>query len=571
MKTDPIRILVVDDRGHENLGKRTIDLPDGVEIEVPGLPRRPFGHYFDVRWLATPSEAREYMDRVRRLVSITGEDLRGDLWVPEILVFDYALLDQARSVEEFLAQRGDDGSAYRELSPLPLLRDAMDRRVGGAAQGWGSHPAPNRVPIDVAAGPGTAKGATTASDTGPRPTTGQHDVVGCYVGGSLLLTIGDHPCAPLPFTMHSGASLARTDAAFFEWLLEEEVDGSFRDKPDKQFQWDDVLRMALPRLRQRILKLVGDGRLQVALQDVMGLLAAGTEAEESEAAAVLRISSRFRKASLPVRALFAEIEDAGSLDRACRDWAEQLLGLLTPVAPGGVPTDHRLADAASIADRIWAAYTNSELMAKRERLSELTVLLKEDDLRRATEGDENGEETRAPGPLPADVREDLEHELRILRDHEFRIIDGKPTQRIESLYEYGNRSGLTVRWAALFVMARLSVLAERLSRGKDGAFGRWLLGELSPDDYHLALYPSPSSHVVLLAHATGKGANVAEYPRQLQSRKKGEEDIGFALGRMLSGNEPLLPGEKAMLRQYALGLGTESSGNPAFFWERADD
>ena len=567
--SDPIRILVIDDRGHENLGKRTVDRPDGIQIEVPGLPLRPFGRFFDVRWLATPLEAREYMDRVRRLASIPGEDLREETWVPEILVFDYALLDQALSVEEFVEQRKLDGSTYGQLSPLPLLRDAMERFAVTTSRGWNAHPDPNRVPLASETDSGEATGTDAGFGTEPDATDNHYDVVGCYVGGSLLLTIGDHPCAPVPFTKHDDDSIARTDAAFFEWLLEEEVDGGFENKADKEVQWEDVFRLGLPRLRKRILRLVGEGRLHVALQDVMALLDGSTDSGSIEADRSFRLSSRFRRASLPVRGLFVDIEDEATLARECRDWAEALLGLLTPVGPGGVPTDHRLADAAAIAERIWEAYSDSDLMAKRERLSELTVLLEEDDQRRAAGSGVGAVDASVPGSLPDDVRQELEEELRILRDQEFRVVNGHPTRRIESLYEYKSRSKLTVRWAALFVMARLSILADRLRRGGDEAFGRWLLGELSHEDFHLALYPSPSSSVVLLTHATGK--DVSNYPRLLDRMNEAGQSVGFALGRMLSGTEPFLPGEKAMLRQYALGLGTESDGNPAFFWERTGE
>ncbi len=555
MNWDPIQILVIDDRGDENLGKREIETADGGFVKVPGVPRRLSGQFFDVRWLATPSEAREYMDRVRRLASRPASDSRRHLWIPEILIFDYALMDQRHDVRRFLSQRGDDGQAYREVSPLPQLREAMGSRHDSPAPSWENHPEPHRATID--------------HDSGvPSRGADDHDVVGAYVGGSLLLTIGDHPCSPVPFTVHNPKTIAKTDAAFFEWLLEDEVDGGFANKPGKESQWHDVLQLALPQLRRRIQSRVKDGRLQVALQDVLDLAGAKPNWVEEEETPSIRISSRLREATLPIRGLFAEFSDKRKLARAARDWAEGLLAILTPSGPHERRTDHRLADAAAIAERVWSAYADHGLMADRERLSELTVLLEEDqkDPQSAPRGgkDEGESTTR----LPDDVREQLEEELKELRDYTFRVVDGRPTQGIESLHEYRDRSGLTLRWAALFIMVRLSVLMAEFQRKQDSTLGERISSVLSHEDYHLALYPSPSNATVLLAHASGQ--DVSNYPRQLDRLTEDGRKVGFALKRMISGEETLLPGERSMLRQYALGLGIDSAGNRDFFWERCD-
>lgn len=555
MTWDPIGVLIIDDRGDENLGKREIETAEGGLISVPGIPRELSGHFFDVRWLATPSEAREYMDRLRRLASRPGEHVSGDLWVPEILIFDYALMDQTHSVERFLRQRGDDGRAYRTVSPLPLLRDAMERKGIAPPASWEGHPEPHRVQADPDSGvPGRG--------------TDEHDVLGAYVGGSLLLTIGDHPCAPVPFTVHGQETIAKTDAAFFEWLLEDEVDGAFKSKPGKGSQWDEVLQLALPQLRRRILRLAGDGRLRVALQNVLSLAGADLNWAEGDKSPSIRISSRLRDATLPVRGLFADVTDPKAVARQSRAWAEDLLRTLTPVRSQGGAVDHRLADAAAIAERVWEAYTDSDLMRDRERLSELTVLLEEDG-RVRDNGNENEEKPAlSPEPLPDDVREELEAELKDLRDYRFRVVDGRPTQGIESLHEYRDRSGLTIRWAALFIMVRLSVLMEQFHSRQESTLGDRISGVLSHEDFHLALYPSPSNSAVLLTHASGE--DVSNYPRQVDRLKENGEKVGFALKRMVSGEGTLLPGEKAMLRQYALGLGVDSARNPSYFWERAN-
>src|SRR4051812_33296590 len=90
---DKINILLIDD-DPEGLWKRdptTRGLP-----AYPGISSAPGdaidrSTLFDVRWIATPEEAREFRDLSRLIGEHEPAKLQRDGWVPEVVVVDYLL------------------------------------------------------------------------------------------------------------------------------------------------------------------------------------------------------------------------------------------------------------------------------------------------------------------------------------------------------------------------------------------------------------------------------------------------------------------------------------------------
>ena len=109
---DPIRVLLVD------------DMPDGLPRPTPrGAPDIPamasaYGKWFAFRWLATPAECCEFRDLSWLISQHDPGLLATHGWVPDLLVIDYALTQDTRTVADRVH---NDRDWLDRLSPLPDL------------------------------------------------------------------------------------------------------------------------------------------------------------------------------------------------------------------------------------------------------------------------------------------------------------------------------------------------------------------------------------------------------------------------------------------------------------------
>jgi hypothetical protein len=102
---DRIRVLLIDDNPtFLELEKRV----DGERVPVPvihdqgtgELERPELSELFELRWLASAGEAREFRDVSLAVAAVSPKALGKYGWVPEIVCFDYALTLDTRRVEE---------------------------------------------------------------------------------------------------------------------------------------------------------------------------------------------------------------------------------------------------------------------------------------------------------------------------------------------------------------------------------------------------------------------------------------------------------------------------------------
>ena len=110
---DKIKILLVDDNP-ESLTLR--DTVDGKQSDLPRIAAPELAPYFEVLWLATVEEVRNFRDSFLTVASASPELLGEVGVVPELLIFDYALSGIDLAVNERRAV-GEHG--YQKISPIP--------------------------------------------------------------------------------------------------------------------------------------------------------------------------------------------------------------------------------------------------------------------------------------------------------------------------------------------------------------------------------------------------------------------------------------------------------------------
>ncbi len=90
---DRIKILLIDDKPLSLAIDRSYD---GRDYEVPSLDGYSdnkasgltLSDYFEVRWLASAAEGREYRDLATGIADLSPRALGEEGWLPEILCFD---------------------------------------------------------------------------------------------------------------------------------------------------------------------------------------------------------------------------------------------------------------------------------------------------------------------------------------------------------------------------------------------------------------------------------------------------------------------------------------------------
>jgi len=429
------------DQGSEDCGR-----PDLAEL-------------FDLRWLASAREAREFRDLSMAIAARSAVQLGIEGWVPEIVCFDYALTKDTRTVSE----RGYPAEVIGNLSPLLRLRScakAMELVM----------PAPAPVPDT-----GGAKGA---------------DNHGCFSGGMIFSLFSDHPCAPVALTRKGADKTVGQEAAFFEWMLEQESHQTFQRKGRPAPTWNDLLFDGVVALRTRLAQLARSGIVQIALDDLLELASQGDYPH-------LTIRSRYGRRSLPVQGLFVDHAPGKPRNQQAAAWAQGLLKEAT--AQLGSDTHREGAFAGTVDDlargreltrKLWDAYNDRELMEKRRALSLVVRDLKSQ--QRAL-GSLSGEEKATVAAFGVDLTKELAGRGRTECERQWMDIrhpDYSPRQK---------------RWAAL--MLTLQVVQRRWAASKAwAALARqhgWrgtaevLLRAADRDDVYMALFPLPKGPVVL--------------------------------------------------------------------------
>lgn len=509
---DKIRILLVD------------DMPDGLPQDLGwphprnGPPQMDvdYDEWFDFRWVATPEEACEYRDLSWLVGQHEPETLNHRGWLPELLVVDYALTQDTRTVADRVAHADSRESWVARLSPLPALRECAARNalIEDSRE--------KRFSVTPRAG---------------------SEYWGCFIGGLLMTTFSDHACAPLTVTRYNQTTLGEQcpDAKFFEELMEVQSSGLLHATGlSASPTWRDIIPRGMRRLRQRIVALARANMIQISLDDLLSLADDGNHE-------ILTVSSRYGRRRYPIQGLFIDNKDDP------QQWARRQMeeAWASVYSSGKAGRDQHsggafeeLAEASKLARSVWAAYVDKDTFAKRERLSELEALREET---QSPRGD--GPVSRKKQPtLTSDqtkTLEDLKH---------YFAVDGSQCGKFADVLD-DRYSTKARRWAALFLVVRVLyarvhavvVSHARRSRAHTSQIADVLANlPLNLKDVYLALFPLPRRPVALPWH---KGDVSSAWRSDLLK-------ISVDVTRILNG-EGIEPKERRILRMYAESVGAD--------------
>lgn len=443
-KIDKIQILLVDD--DPNALPQHTDWPQ----KTGGPPQMDvdYKQWFEFRWVATPQEACEYRDLSWQIAQRDPTCLTSEGWLPEILVLDYSLTQDNRTV----ASRVFDDKAWLDrLSPLPSLRQCYERLFPGDTIG-------------------------TARETCPISPAGS-EYWGCFIGGLLITTFADHPCAPVTITRYSKQTIHETaiDVEFFEWAMNHQSGGLLQAEGcTANPSWDDILQAGLKPFRDRLRALAKARIVFPSIDDLQ-------ELAKNANHPVLAMTSRYGCRRYPVVGMFIDKQDDPSA------WAKEVLEDI-------LPNVEEFLAGLEMAKRLWAGYKNIGCQEKRWRLSELLLKDRNSSLD-ATEASEltelkmhfgykRTEKTRNQRPVVTEELTNPEYvaDLRM-----------------------GRLSVPSRRWGALLVLQRLRASIDRANTFVKGEAQRHLPDVSIHHAYH-ALFPLPSSPALLPWHDPEKDA-----------------------------------------------------------------
>ena len=344
-ESDRIRILLIDDEPGTLGGKvkaggskwfPVLDDPEDMP-EPLGIPR-----YFELRWLAAPTDVREYWDLTGAVRHRSTKPLASETYVPEIVCFDYALTGTPVPVEERDHVPRD---RVADITPLPKLRklaDSLGVRI----------PDGERLPDEL--------------------NLSRKDCFGLYAGALLYSAFSEHPCGAVALTRYAEQTIGSSkDGQFFEWFLHTKHAGTFSRRGRPAPTWYELLRDGVRSLRARIEELFRAGLVGISLKDLAELQNDGSHG-------VLTVESPLGVRRLPVPGLFIDVPPAERNAEAAK-WAEQLLvsrfrqcGDQVNTVPANMDDIRRGMVAA---EELWNAYLDydneRQLTEKRLRLSEL--------------------------------------------------------------------------------------------------------------------------------------------------------------------------------------------------------
>jgi len=229
-----IKVLLIDDEptyGLINGEKLAIYKPEDVD----GFDD--IGEYFELCWIRTTEDAKQYMDYLKFSEIHAGRDLLNyDVFIPEIVGFDYSL-DKGRYNSESFTE-------HYENNPFDSFKTLFAKY--------------NITTSDLPAvgdQPELTKKKESASAEKPA------DLLGCICGGLLLLQLKDYPVVGVPTTKRTEKDVEGTTTEVFEWLINFDLKGVLNSKNRQEAMWHKILGFGCKNLRERIKFHVSSGKL----------------------------------------------------------------------------------------------------------------------------------------------------------------------------------------------------------------------------------------------------------------------------------------------------------------------
>ncbi|MDZ7860643.1 MAG: hypothetical protein U5O15_08285 [Candidatus Krumholzibacteriota bacterium] len=511
---DKIRILLLDDRD-------SLRPQDGLS---PRLKK-----WFDVKWIATPSEARAYRDSSWVCITREPELLNKLGWVPEIFVIDYALTQEEIPVLDRVRRNKDK---YTDLSPLPNLEDALSK-LGISSSGISVLKEP---PVTPSAG---------------------SEFWGCYIGGLILSTFADYPVSAVTITRYGESDFLENakDVAFFEWMMEKQTNTQLKGTGAKSLDWTEIISEGAIKLRERIKQLASIGIITLDLEDILQLI-------HNTSHPTVSYSSRYGKRSLPVQGLFIDERDEKVRKEKAKKWAEEIIEeALTYMEKGSEPEEYvstldQIEEGLGVARDLWDKWEGEEVP---QHMECSRIFGQVQQVVKAGERDLKEDEIKELDRWCAKYDLVLEDVINTLKKRKYTLkTDGGDIRAY-------NCDVIVKRWAILFTIVRLAIIAWHASRELDRDI------RISSHDVYMALFPLAINLPYYLHEPMGKESGEhTKYLKRLNrdgSTSSGWGEIGISVVDVLAGKDfdenshGLFSFERKILRMFSVGLGCGNRQN----------
>jgi hypothetical protein len=538
-----IRILLIDDN--------PVGLDNGALPRYAALPEG-LKEYFELRWIATAGEAREFLDLTRMIARHDSCALSRVGTVPDIVVIDYSLTQDPRPLER-RPQRESPVVAQElrreleDLSPLMPLRQLV-KTMG--------LPAPHQGEEYPHSHKQERQEALEKSQEGEN--------YGCFVGGLIISSFADHPCAPVTVTVRESKQLEGTHTGMFQWLLLTESSGKLYGMGRNNIDWRRVLVQGVSLLRRKIEQLARVRAVSLSLDEVLRLV-------RKERLLFLTVESKYGVHRLPLEGLFLDHPKEKLFDEV-QKWFlgdNGKSGLLEQLAGSGHFRD--LSDAVDLADKLWATYEKAHIVRERFELGYLVSNL------RVSDGKLTSTSVKRLQALWQRFSTEPFNLAHLAKKKGTRIVlDSDQVADIRSELATGKCSDISRRWASLLVIVRLlkrrfdAIQAGTEIDDLDENLSNTLAAPLKPYDVYLALFPVAKEPLELSLFTSGSGiADMKEWvdlalTASTGKRKNGKwGNIGLDVRDVLQG-KAWFEGSSVSEKEWSHGL--QDRDRPILEW-----
>jgi hypothetical protein len=290
--------------------------------------------YFEVQWLQSATDIREYRNfsyEIEDNFSPMGLGKAG--FIPEIVVFDYELSrNQGKELTLSQAEKQNIFPMYRLVNFLNQ-KDNLNRKVSKDLSPDDKENIRDTIEAELIAR-GTIPNRKDIHDCYkerfpeqfPPSIDLNDDNMGCFGGGLIAVQFRRHPCVGIPTTGKLLGNVEKSEAAYFEWLLHQELKGTFKEKGRSDPRWTDILCLGVKNLRNRIKELIQTGQASTSLSELMFLANGSLLNIESEN---FTLQSMYGTRNIALAGLFIDIK-VEERSKAVSVWAQELLDIICP-------------------------------------------------------------------------------------------------------------------------------------------------------------------------------------------------------------------------------------------------
>jgi len=463
---DKIRILWIDDCESQDAG---------YMYPEKELPTEELQRYFTIVRhpdIPGPSTIRTPQDFKTCFSAFWWGDANTDLFPPEIIGMDYNL-QKWTDTKARLTEQKSRPRAY--LAP------------GGTAQVF----------------------TNEYADTSSGKTEFSAGFEGLVLGIFTSSLLHHHPIGIVPMTSY-GDLLENVPEVRALHLISKEIlhiDYSEFGVSGEDRSWERVLKKGVKALRVRIEGLYETGNIVLSPSDLMNLA-------EVVNHPVLTIRTPYAVRRLPIEGLFIDLP-VNERQLAIQKWAKDLMCTV-------MMDCQELKKARELADEVWDAYNNNELIEARKNLSLLA--------------------SRSDAGLEID-----EAEYARLREAFF-VENNKAKTGCVDIASFGDYSDRVRRWASLFITCNMLKRLIKIRKKVDSlqindVMDFYPTGPvLTANDIFLALFPVPGSPLILPWHSGEKIDNSTGWVKSML-RWKANSMVGNSRGDLALNVNDLLAGD----------------------------